>query len=116
MFNIYQITHRPSGISAVDFKVFVQGSVITINDDVFDFSFMEKGSTMPREFIEKERFAADVECDDDGVINVTLVTPIGPDATQDEIHPAALLGKKYGTVIDIHLPAIDVSQMEVANG
>lgn len=116
MFNIYQVTHRPAGVSEVNFTVFVQGSEITINDEAFDFSFMEKGSTLPVSAISSERFAADVVCDDDGVINITLVTPIGPNATEAEIHPAPLTGKKYGKVIDIHIPAVEVAQQEVANG
>lgn len=116
MFNIKQVTHRPSGLLAVEFTAFVQGSVLTINGEAFDFSFMEKGSTLPMSAIASERFAADVVCDDDGVINVTLVTPIRPNATESEIHPAPLTGKKYGKVIDIQIPAVGVAQQEVANG
>lgn len=116
MFNINQVTHRPAGLTSIDFAVFVQGAVITINGEAFDFSFMEKGSTLPASAIASERFTGDVVCDDDGVINVTLVAPIGPNATEAEIHPAPLTGKKYGKVIDIHIPAVEAVQQEVANG
>ncbi|WP_158894651.1 MULTISPECIES: hypothetical protein [unclassified Pseudomonas] len=124
MFTINQAPYRPAGLGAVDLQVFVQGSMITINDEPFDFSFMEKGSTLPRAAVDSPHFASDVVCDDAGVIILTLLVPIGPTPTEAEAFPPALEGKKYGKVIDIHLPAVELPapapapapDAEVANG
>lgn len=120
MFNITQSPYRPAGMAAVDFSVFVQGTSLTINGESFDFSFMEKGSTLPREAVDSPHLASNVVCDDAGVIILTLLVPIGPSPTEEEAFPPALEGKKYGKVIDIHLPAVELPapapDAEVANG
>lgn len=116
MFNITQSPFRPAGTAAVDLVVFVQGSKLTINGEEFDFSFMESGSTLPRAAVVSPHLASDVVCDEGGVINLTLLVPIGPTPSADEAFPAVLEGKKYGTVIDVHLPAIELPAEEVANG
>ncbi len=116
MFNIKQSPQRPSGTAAVDFTVFVQGSKLTINAEVFDFSFMENGSTLPMDAVNSPYLASDVVCDESGVINLTLLVPIGPNPTDAEAFPPVLEGAKYGTVIDVHLPAIELPAEEVANG
>lgn len=107
MFNINQAPYRPAGLAAVDFVVFVQGSVLTINTEAFDFSFMDKGSTLPREAVESPHLASDVVCDDAGVITLTLLVPIGPNPTEAEAFPPMLEGKKYGKVIEVHVPAVE---------
>ncbi|WP_295460525.1 hypothetical protein [uncultured Pseudomonas sp.] len=105
MFNITQSPSRPAGTAAVDMVVFVQGSVITINDEPFDFSFMEKGSSLPHDAIQSDHFAPGyVTCDSAGVINVALLVPVGPGVTADL---PLLEGKKYGKVIDVHIPATE---------
>lgn len=116
MFNITQSPRRPPGTDSVDFTVFVQGSKLTINGEEFDFSFMENGSTLPMAAVNSPYLASDVVCDESGVINLTLLVPIGPSPSEAEAFPPVLEGKKYGTVIDIHLPAIDLPAEEVANG
>lgn len=116
MFNITQSPIRPAGTAAVDMVVFVQGSVITINDEPFDFSVMEKGSSLPHYAVKSERpdadyFApGDITCDDAGVINVGLLVPVGPGVTEDL---PVLEGKKYGKVIDVHIPPL--SERETAD-
>lgn len=116
MFTINQAPYRPAGVSAVDMQVFVQGSKLTINDEEFDFSFMERGSILPREAVESPHLASDVVCDDEGLIILTLRIPIGPTPTEAEAFPMPLQRKKYGKVIDIHIPAVEFAQQEVANG
>lgn len=116
MFTITQSPYRPAGLSAIDFVAFVQGSVITINGEAFDFSFMERGSTLPLEAISSEHFGSDVICDDGGIIRVELKVPVGPGATPEQAFPPLLEGKKYGKVIDIHLPAVELPASEVVNG
>lgn len=111
MFNITQSPIRPAGTAAVDMVVFVQGAVLTINDEAFDFSFMEKGSSLPHDAIQSDHFAPGyVTCDSAGVINVALLVPVGPGVTADL---PALEGKKYGKVIDVHIPPL--SERETAD-
>lgn len=112
MFNIAQTRFRPAGVAAVAFQAFVQGSKITINGEDFDFSFMPAGSTLPVGAIESDYFAADVTCGDDGVIAIHLMVPIGPNASTEEWNPRLLVGKKYGTVIDIQIPAVELPVFE----
>lgn len=103
MFNITQSPIRPAGTAAVEMVVFVQGSVITINDEPFDFSFMPKGSSLPHEAVQSAHFAPGyITCDSAGVINVALLVPVGPGVTAGL---PVLEGKKYGKVIDVHIPA-----------
>ena len=89
MFNITQSPIRPAGTAAVDMVVFVQGVVMTINGEPFDFSVMEKGSSLPHYAVKSERPGADyfapgdITCDDAGVINVGLLVQIGPDVHAD---------------------------------
>lgn len=116
MFNITQSPVRPAGLSAVDMTVFVKGSTLIINDEEFDFSFMEKGSSLPRSAVDSPYLVSDVFCDESGTINLTLKVPLGPSPTDAEAFPPVLKGKKYGTVIDIHLPAIELPVQEMANG
>lgn len=116
MFNITQSPYRPAGMAAVDFSVFVQGTTLTINGEEFDFSFMEKGSTLPCEAVNSPHLCSDVVCDEAGSISLSLLVPIGPSPAEAEAFPPILEGKKYGTVIDIHLPAIELPAGELANG
>lgn len=116
MFNITQSPVRPAGLSAVDMTVFVKGSTLIINDEEFDFSFMEKGSSLPRSAVSSQFLESDVVCDETGTINLTLRVPLGAKPTDSEAFPPVLEGKKYGKVIDIHLPAIELPRQEVANG
>lgn len=118
MFNITQLPYRPAGLAAVDFVVTVQGAVLTINNEAFDFSFMDKGATLPRDAVQTPHLASDVVCDDAGVINLSLLVPISSTPTEAEAFPPVLEGKKFGKVIDIHLPAITLSIAgeEAANG
>lgn len=109
MFNITQLPYRPAGLAAVDYVVFVQGAVLTINDESFDFSFMEKGSTLPREAVASAYLASEVICDDAGVINLSLLVPISAAPTEAEAWPPVLEGKKYGQVIEVHLPALQLA-------
>ncbi|RED07003.1 hypothetical protein [Ectopseudomonas oleovorans] len=116
MFNITQSPIRPAGTAAVDMVVFVQGSVLTINDEAFDFSVMEKGSSLPHYAVKPDRPGAeyfapgDITCDDAGVINVALLVPVGPGIAEDL---PVLEGKKYGKVIDVHIPPL--SERETAD-
>lgn len=109
MFNIQQQPQVPAGTAAVDFVVFVQGSAITINGEQFDFSFMERGSYLPHDAIDSPWFfPQDVTCDDSGVINVKLYVPVA-----DPSQPLPTLeGKKYGTVIENHIPAFEPPAVE----
>jgi len=117
MFNITQRTQRPAGIEPVDFTVSVQGSVLIINGERFDFGFMEPGSSLPRDAVDSPHLSSDVVCDDEGAISLTLRVPIGPAPSEAEVYPPLLTGQTSGTVIDIHLPAIElpVGAQEVAN-
>lgn len=114
MFNIKQSPVRPAGTAETRFVVAIRGSVIVINDEPFDFAFMEKGSTLPREAVDSPHFCSEVTCDDSGTISLTLLVPIGPAPTDAEAFPPTLNVNTDGTVIDIHLPADDLLAALVA--
>jgi len=108
IFNITQSPCRPSGTAAVDLTVSIQGALLIINGESFDFAFMEKGSTLPRAAVDSPHFCSDVVCDDSGAINLTLLVPVGPAPSETEAFPTMLSKQTEGTVIDIHLPAIEL--------
>ncbi|WP_439526171.1 hypothetical protein [Roseovarius mucosus] len=65
------------------------GDVLTINGEVFDFTPLPEGATLPREAIASDWFAGPVERVG-GTLRLTLVLPHGANAPQETLFPAPL--------------------------
>ena len=75
----------------------VAGDTIKINGVDFDFSQLQPGSTLPREAIDCPWFAGDITRID-GVLQVSLVLPNGPDASHAARFPQPITITKNGPV------------------
>lgn len=62
------------------------GDVLTINGEAFDFSGIPDGATLPRDAVECDWLASDVERID-GNLQLTLIKPHGAKATHDDLFP-----------------------------
>ena len=80
------------------------GDVLTINGTAFDFSPLEDGATLPREAVDCEWLASDVERID-GALNLTLRLPHGPNAPHETRFPAPIIDPPDGPVA---LPVYDI--------
>lgn len=88
------------------------GDALTINGQVFDFTPLPDGATLPSGAIESDWIVGDVERIN-GVINLALLLPHGPNPSQEVAFPAPLTVTQDGEVV---LPA-DASEeiVEVSN-
>lgn len=64
-----------------ELNVTVQGDVMTINGLELDFSVIPDGATLPAEAVECEFVIGEISRVD-GVLQITLLFPIGPDASE----------------------------------
>ncbi|GGD22223.1 hypothetical protein [Sinisalibacter lacisalsi] len=64
--------------------------VLTINGEDFDFGPLPAGATLPQEAIGSPHFAADVERDESGTLCVTLLFPVGANASEAARFPAPI--------------------------
>jgi len=80
------------------------GDALTINGEVFDFTPLPDGATLPREAIASDWFAGPVERVD-GTLRLSLVLPHGANAPQETLYPAPLTLTGNGPVI---LPPYEV--------
>lgn len=65
------------------------GDLLTVNGDVFDFSVIPEGATLPRDAIDCAYIASDVtRCA--GVIKLTLILPHGADAPPETLFPQTI--------------------------
>lgn len=65
------------------------GDALTINGELFDFTPLPEGATLPREAIASDWFAGPVERIG-GVLHLTLVLPHGAKAPQETLFPVPL--------------------------
>ena len=87
----------------------VAGDVITINNQLFDFSQLPEGATLPADAIDSEHFAGPVERIN-GEIHLTLRLPHGANPSQAVAFPEPIHVTQDGPVA---LP-FDAPQEEVA--
>ncbi len=82
-----------------DSRIFVavNGNAISINGDVFDFSPLQEGDTLPRQAIDSPWFAGDVKRVD-GVLHVALVFPHGAYADEAACFPVPITVIQDGPV------------------
>lgn len=71
------------------------GNVLTINGEEFDFSVIPDGATVPGEDVACEYIIGPIERID-GALHLTLLFPIGFDATQGQAFPAPLIDPPDG--------------------
>ncbi|MEQ7921130.1 hypothetical protein ABQX22_18175 [Xanthomonas sp. WHRI 1810A] len=74
------------------------GNTLTLNGEVFDFSFMTEGSTLPRLAIGSDWFADDVHMEN-GELRVTLLFPIPGKPTTAQAFPEDLVDVPDGEVV-----------------
>ena len=78
--------------------VLKSGDALTINGVVYDFAPLTEGSTLPAEAIECEYFVGDVKREN-GDIELTLLLPIGVNATEAQRYPEPITVTSDGAVM-----------------
>lgn len=73
------------------------GDVLTINGEVFDFSSIPDGATLPAEAIACDFIAGPVERID-GDLHVSLILPHGPEPDEAVAFPADIVNPADGPV------------------
>ena len=84
------------------------GECLIINGEVFDFSIIPDGATLPRAAVACEWLASDVERID-GELRLTLVLPHGPRAPRETLFPTPITQAQDGPVT---LPAYALAEEE----
>ncbi|WP_110947366.1 hypothetical protein [Pseudomonas bohemica] len=74
------------------------GNVLTVNGDVFDFSPLTEGATLPQSAIGSEWFAGDVEMQN-GELTLTLLLPLPANYSPEQAFPDDLVDVPDGPVI-----------------
>ncbi|WP_109468530.1 hypothetical protein [Albibacillus kandeliae] len=75
----------------------VAGDALTINGEVFDFSGLAEGATLPNSAVACAWLASDVERVA-GVLHLSLILPHGADAPEETRFPAPLIVTEDGPV------------------
>lgn len=65
------------------------GDTLTINGEIYDFAALPEGATLPREAVSCAWLASDV-LRNNGEIELTLVLPLGPEASAAARFPAPI--------------------------
>lgn len=78
-------------------SISMNGNTISINEEVFDFSPLQDGDTLPRSAIDSPWFAGDVKRVD-GVLHVELVFPHGAYADEAARFPVPITVTQDGPV------------------
>lgn len=79
------------------FEVIKSGASLSVNGEVYDFSQMKDGDTLPREAIAGDNFPSDVSMDN-GVITLTLRLPLPWNYSQAQAFPEPLFNVPDGPV------------------
>jgi hypothetical protein len=74
------------------------GDTLTINNISYDFSLIPEGATLPADATDCEWIVGDIS-KVDGEIELTILTPHGPDPTQEQAFPEPLLDVQDGVII-----------------
>ena len=67
----------------------VTNDVLSLNGKEFDFSTVEEGDTLPATAIQSDWFAGPITRKK-GMLEITLLLPLGPDAPTNQRFPATL--------------------------
>ena len=68
----------------------VNGDILTVNGEQFDFASVSEGDTLPADAISSQFFSGPVERIG-GVLHVTLLLPHGPNPSQAAAFPESVL-------------------------
>lgn len=82
------------------------GDTLTINGEIFDFSAIPDGATLPRAAVDCDWLASDVERVN-GVLTLTVILPHGPNAPEETRFPEPLTLTTDGPIA---LPAYDAEE------
>jgi hypothetical protein len=97
-------------------EVFKEGNKLTVNGEVFDFSPMQEGSTLPSSAINSRWFYDNVDMVD-GEITLTMILPNPVNYSQEQAFPKPLLSVPDGLVeLPKPLPVPDAAPEEAAVG
>ena len=83
------------------------GDVLTVNGEVFDFSGIPEGATLPREAVSGDWLASDITRQG-GSLQMTILLPHGANAPEETRHPAPLVLTTNGPVT---LPPYDAEEV-----
>ncbi|MCQ2994004.1 hypothetical protein NLO95_07725 [Pseudomonas syringae] len=90
-------------------EVFKEGNKLTVNGEVFDFSPMQEGSTLPSSAINSRWFEQAVDMVD-GEITLTMFLPNPPNYSPEQAFPVPLLSVPDGLIeFPKPLPAPDTT-------
>lgn len=78
-------------------KVKKKGDILTINDVVYDFIDFPDGASLPSSAVDCEYITGDIQRID-GVLNITLILPHGPNPSNAVAFPAPLVDPKDGAI------------------
>ena len=77
--------------------VIKSGDTLSVNGEVFDFSVVPEGATLPADAIGSEFFSGPVERID-GVLHLTLTLPHGADPVEAVAFPADIINPPDGEI------------------
>lgn len=77
--------------------VIKSGDTLSVNGEVFDFSVIPEGATLPANAISSEFFSGPVERID-GVLHLTLTLPHGADPVEAVAFPADIINPPDGEI------------------
>ena len=108
MFTVKIIPMRPSVHGPFDLLVTVKGTVMTINGEEWDFSFMPPGSSLPETALDSSIIFSGVDCDDQGTLHLSLVAPAD---YGDNLDPYMVKNLDDGVVCDVKKkPVLPITQ------
>lgn len=79
-------------------EVFKNGHSLVVNGEVFDFSAMNDGDTLPRAAITSRWFAGDVD-KEGGELTLTLLLPLPFNFSPEQAFPVDLVSVPDGVVV-----------------
>ena len=92
--NIFLSPQRLDG----SLEVIRSGSSLILNGEIFDFSAMADGDTLPASAINSTWFAGQVD-KEDGVLSITLLLPIPTNFSHEQAFPTPLINVPEGRVV-----------------
>lgn len=89
----------------------IAGDIITLNGDAFDFSVIPEGATLPAEAVSSDWIVGEVNRTG-GKLQMTLLLPHGPNATEAQRFPADIIDPPDG---ELALPKDPELEQETAD-